>query len=68
MIRINLLGVPKKTSRGGRRASTVASVGGGGEGSSTVVLGLIFIGALVVLIGLAQVWVGREHERLEKDH
>jgi Tfp pilus assembly protein PilN len=67
MIRINLLGVPKKTSRGGRRASTVASVGGGGEGSSTVVLGLIFIGALVVLIGLAQVWVGREHERLEKD-
>jgi Tfp pilus assembly protein PilN len=67
MIRINLLGVPKKTSRGGRRASTVASVGGGGEGSSTVVLGLIFIGALVVLIGLAQVWVGREHDRLEKD-
>jgi len=67
MIRINLLGVPKKTSRGGRRASTVASVGGGGEGSSTVVLGLIFIGALVVLIGLAQVWVGREHDRLEKE-
>ena len=67
MIRINLLGVPKKTSRGGRRASAVASVGGGGEGSSTVVLGLIFIGALVVLIGLAQVWVGREHDRLEKD-
>jgi len=67
MIRINLLGVPKKTSRGGRRASTVASAGGGGEGSSTVVLGLIFIGALVVLIGLAQVWVGREHDRLEKD-
>ena len=51
MIRINLLGVPKKTTRGGRRASTVAATGGGGEGSSTVILGLIFAGALVVLIG-----------------
>ncbi len=46
MIRINLLGVPKKTTRGGRRASTVAA-SGGGEGSSTVILGLIFAGALV---------------------
>jgi Tfp pilus assembly protein PilN len=66
MIRINLLGVPKKT-RGGRRASTVAAAGGGGEGSSTVVLGLIFAGALVVLIGLAQMWVQREHDTLEKN-
>jgi len=65
MIRINLLGVPKKTSRG-RRAPSVASTGGG-EGSSTVVLGLVFIGALAVLIGVAQVWVTREHDRLEKD-
>ena len=66
MIRINLLGVPKKTSRG-RRASTIASTGGGGEGSSTVILGLIFVGALVVLIGLAHMWVQREHDKLEKD-
>jgi type IV pilus assembly protein PilN len=66
MIRINLLGVPKKTTRGGRRASTIA-VSGGGEGSSTVVLGLIFAGALVVLIGVAQMWVQREHETLEKN-
>ena len=66
MIRINLLGVPKKTSRG-RRASTAAVAGGGGEGSSTVVLGLIFAGALVVLIGLAQMWVQREHDTLEKN-
>lgn len=65
MIRINLLGVPKKTSRG-RRASTTAAVGGG-EGSSTVVLALVFVGALAVLIGLAQVWVQHEHDRLEKD-
>jgi Tfp pilus assembly protein PilN len=66
MIRINLLGVPKKTSHGGRRAST-AVMAGGGEGSSTVVLGLIFVGALVVLIGLAHMWVQREHDKLEKD-
>src|ERR1043166_4470590 len=65
MIRINLLGVPKKT-RGGRRAAA-AVPSGGGEGSSTVVLVLIFAGALVVLIGVAQVWVTREHDRLEKD-
>lgn len=66
MIRINLLGIPKKTTRGGRRASTVAATGGG-EGSSTVILGLIFAGALVVLIGLAHVWVQREHDVLEKN-
>jgi Tfp pilus assembly protein PilN len=65
MIRINLLGVPKKTSRG-RRVSTVASTGGG-EGSSTVILGLIFVGALAVLIGIAHVWVQRQHDVLEKD-
>jgi type IV pilus assembly protein PilN len=66
MIRINLLGVPKKTSRGvGRRAPQVSVPGG--EGSSTVVLGVVFLGALAVLIGLAQVWVQHEHDRLEKD-
>lgn len=65
MIRINLLGVPKKTSRG-RRAPAMAAAGGG-EGSSTVVLALVFIGALAVLIGVAQVWVTKEHDRLEKD-
>lgn len=64
MIRINLLGIPKKTSRG-RRAQSVAVPGG--EGSSTVVLALVFVGALAVLIGLAQVWVTRDHDRLEKD-
>jgi len=66
MIRINLLGVPKKTSRG-RRASTVAVSGGGGEGSSTIVLGVLFVGVLVVLIGLAHFWVQRENVRLEKN-
>ena len=67
MIRINLLGVPKKTTRGGRRASTAAATGGGGEGSSTVILGLIFVGALAVLIGIAHITVQREHDTLEKN-
>jgi Tfp pilus assembly protein PilN len=67
MIRINLLGVPKKSARGSRRASAVSSGGGGGEGSSTVILGLVFVGALAVLIGLAQVGVQRQHDSLEKD-
>jgi len=65
MIRINLLGVPKKTSRG-RRAPAMAAAGGG-EGSSTIVLALVFIGALAVLIGVAQVWVTKQHDSLEKD-
>ena len=65
MIRINLLGVPKKTSRG-RRAPAMAAAGGG-EGSSTVVLALVFIGALAVLIGVAQVWVTKQHDGLEKE-
>jgi Tfp pilus assembly protein PilN len=64
MIRINLLGVPRKTTRG-KRASTVPV--SGGEGSSTVILGVVFLGALAVLIGLAQVWVQHDHDRLEKD-
>src|SRR6266853_929828 len=64
MIRINLLGVPKKTTRG-KRASTVAV--SGGEGSSTVVLAVVFLGALAVLIGIAQVWVQKDHDKLEKD-
>jgi Tfp pilus assembly protein PilN len=64
MIRINLLGVPKKTTRG-KRASTVAVPGG--EGSSTVVLAVVFLGALAVLIGIAQVWVQKDHDKLEKD-
>ena len=65
MIRINLLGVPKKTSRGRRAAAAIPS--GGGEGSSTMVLGLIFALSLVLLIALAQMWVQREHETLEKN-
>jgi hypothetical protein len=64
MIRINLLGVPRKTR--GKRAAA-ASVGGGDGASSTVILGVVFLGALAVLILIAQLWVDRAHAQLEKD-
>lgn len=64
MIRINLLGVPRKITRG-KRANAVAT--SGGEGSSTVILAVVFVGALAVLIGVAQMWVTRDQDRLEKD-
>jgi Tfp pilus assembly protein PilN len=63
MIRINLLGVPRKT-RGGRRAAAAVSVPG--EGSSTVVAALIVAGLLVVGIAASYMWVQREHETLQK--
>src|SRR5437764_1329448 len=63
MIRINLLGVPRKTR--GKRASA-AAVSSGGEGSGTLVLIVAFVVVLGALIGGAHVWVNREHESLEK--
>src|SRR5258708_35937304 len=62
MIRINLIGIPRKTR--GKRAAVVS---GGGEGSSTVVMGVIFLGALAVAIFMANMWVNKEHESLQKD-
>ncbi len=62
MIRINLLGIPRKTR--GKRA---AAVSGGGEGSGTVIMGVVVFGALAVGIFMANLWVNREHVGLEKD-
>jgi len=45
MIRINLLGIPRKTR--GKRA---AAVSGGGEGSSTVIMGVLILGLIQTLI------------------
>lgn len=63
MIRINLLGVPRKTR--GRRAAVAVSVPG--EGSSTVVAVLIVGGLLAVGIAGSYMWVQREHDRLQKE-
>jgi Tfp pilus assembly protein PilN len=63
MIRINLLGIPRKTR--GKRAAAVSA--GGGEGSSTVIMGVVVLGALAVGIFMANLWVNKEHDSLEKD-
>lgn len=62
MIRINLLGVPRKTRGGKRAAASVPSVPG--EGSSNMVLGLIVALGLVLGIAASYMWVTREHDRL----
>ncbi|HWG86692.1 MAG TPA: PilN domain-containing protein [Candidatus Acidoferrales bacterium] len=61
MIRINLLGVPRKTR--GKRAAAVSVPG---EGSSTMVLALIVILGLGVAVAASYMWVTREHDRLDK--
>lgn len=61
MIRINLLGVPRKTR--GKRA---ASVSVPGEGSSTMVLALVVVLGLGVAVAASYMWVTREHDRLDK--
>jgi Tfp pilus assembly protein PilN len=62
MIRINLLGVPRKTR--GKRAAAVSVPG---EGSSTVVLALVVVLGLVVAVAASYMWVTREHDQLEKN-
>ncbi|HEX2330660.1 MAG TPA: PilN domain-containing protein [Candidatus Angelobacter sp.] len=64
MIRINLLGVPRK-AKGRRAASTVAVPG---EGSSTVVLALFVVAGLVVAVALSYLWVKKETERLNIEY
>jgi Tfp pilus assembly protein PilN len=63
MIRINLLGVPRKTR--GKRASTSVSMPG--EGSSSMVLGLIVFLGLFAGMAASYMYVTREHETLQKD-
>src|SRR5690348_8438947 len=61
MIRINLLGIPRKTR--GKRTASAASVPG--EGSSTVVLVVGALGVLAVAILASWTWVDRVHKGLE---
>ena len=63
MIRINLLGVPK--TKGRRRSPAAVSVPG--EGSSTVVLVLAFVGIVVVAIFGSYFYVNQQKASLEKD-
>jgi Tfp pilus assembly protein PilN len=61
MIRINLLGVPRKTR--GKRAAAVSVPG---EGSSTMVLALVVVLGLGIAVAASYMWVTREHDRLDK--
>jgi Tfp pilus assembly protein PilN len=61
MIRINLLGVPRKT-----RGKRTAAVSVPGEGSGTMVLGLVVGLGLVLAMAASYVWVTREQGVLEK--
>src|SRR3954453_11695056 len=63
MIRINLLGVPRKTR--GKRASTSVSMPG--EGSSSMVLGLIVFLGLFAGMAVSYMWVTKQHDVLQKD-
>ncbi|HET6936500.1 MAG TPA: PilN domain-containing protein [Candidatus Angelobacter sp.] len=63
MIRINLLGVPRKTR--GKRQSAAAAMPG--EGSSTVVLVVGALGVLAVAILATWTWADRAHKSLEVD-
>jgi Tfp pilus assembly protein PilN len=68
MIRINLSSLaPPKTKRGKRSGAATAAISTPGEGSSTVVLVLIFIAVLAGAIGGSWWLVQREHERLDKE-
>jgi type IV pilus assembly protein PilN len=66
MIRINLSSLaPPKTKRGGKRPAVTVSVPG--EGSSTVVLVLVFFVVLLVLMGGWTYFVKVQHDRLEAE-
>jgi Tfp pilus assembly protein PilN len=62
MIRINLLGVPRKTR--GKRAAAVSVPG---EGSSNMVLALVVVLGLAVAVAASYMWVTREHDRLDRN-
>jgi Tfp pilus assembly protein PilN len=66
MIRINLLGIPRKTR--GRRSGSSAAVSVPGEGSSTMVAVLIVLGLLAVGIGGSYMYVTKQHDSLQADY
>jgi Tfp pilus assembly protein PilN len=68
MIRINLSSLaPPKARRGKRSSGATAAISVPGEGSSTVILVLVFVVFLTVAIGGSWIWVNREHDRLDKE-
>lgn len=69
MIRINLSSLaPPKSKRGKRGSAATAVVSTPGEGSSTIVLVLLFLGVLGGLMGISWWLVTSEHDRLDKEY
>jgi Tfp pilus assembly protein PilN len=69
MIRINLSSLaPPKGKRGKRGSTPVVAISTPGEGSSTVVLVLIFLLAVGGAIGVSWWLVGREHDKLDREY
>ncbi|HKW77391.1 MAG TPA: PilN domain-containing protein [Terriglobales bacterium] len=66
MIRINLLGIPRKAR--GRRSSSSAAMSMPGEGSSTMVAVLIALGLLAVGVGGSYMYVTKQHDALQADY
>ena len=69
MIRINLSSLaPPKTKRGGKRsAAATGSIAVPGEGSSTLVLVLVFVVVLAGAIGVSWWMVNSKHDQLDKE-
>jgi Tfp pilus assembly protein PilN len=69
MIRINLSSLaPPKGKRGKRGSTPVVAISTPGEGSSTVVLVLIFLLAVGGAIGVSWWLVEREHDKLDREY
>lgn len=66
MIRINLSSLAPPRTKRGKRSSSAAAISTPGEGSSTIVLVLIFVAILAVAIGGTWYLVNSEHDRLDK--
>lgn len=67
MIRINLSSLAPAKAKRGRRSIAAPAITIPGEGSSSVVIGLIFAALLLVVIGGSYLWLDREHTRLTKE-
>ena len=67
MIRINLSSLAPPRTKRGKRSSATAAVAVPGEGSSTIVLILIFAVFLGLAIGGSWFYVVRENARLDKE-
>ncbi len=66
MIRINLSSLaPPKSKRGKRAAAPTVSIPG--EGPGFLILAVVFVTVVVALCWVAQIWVNKQHDSLQKE-